>query len=302
MRNIRGDIARRGFTLIELLVVIAIIAILAAMIMPALERGREQARRATCRGNLRQMGIMSNMHANDHAGWFPVTFHTDCNNMGWICVWNDHSDPNDDRVYKGCDPDGDAYVEAWKVTGTPWNTWLSYGLTPETTMCPSAPRVTWTYTDGTRGSYDVRSGKPQDLSGFWGGDAKGTSYILYGGLTWGASSWCKGKLWYDEIAPAHKANDPRLSQSILASDAVWTDPYPDSSNHRYINHPSTAAQLRPDYQGRLFADGHVDAAPRYPDGPLPEVCRPAGGAYDTNYCPKHYGGGSPHTMIFFWEP
>src|SRR4051794_18964131 len=76
----RSRAGARGFTLVELLIVIGIIALLVAILMPALSRARQQAIQTQCLSNLRQLGMVIQLYANENNDRVPIGY---SGNQGW---------------------------------------------------------------------------------------------------------------------------------------------------------------------------------------------------------------------------
>jgi len=226
---------KRGFTLIELLVVIAIISILAAILFPVFAKVRENARRAACQSNLRQIGVAMIQYEQDSDELIP-----------------DRRDLKGPTDYRNWSP-----ATAWPATSDPRCGWAAVVLNPYLRSsgiwtCPSVQGTTL----GNSGEVAQTTGGITTRYWMWRFDRY---YNLAPGDGGVAPTDCWGKLEQQCVSDVAAANDPTINPRVPDSPAdleLAVDPY-FPSNIPSVDPALKGAGVHFGGRNRVFFDGHV---------------------------------------------
>jgi prepilin-type N-terminal cleavage/methylation domain-containing protein/prepilin-type processing-associated H-X9-DG protein len=223
-------VEKRAFTLIELLVVIAIIAILAAILFPVFARARENARRASCQSNLKQIALGMNMYIQDYDGRYPQGYALDRSGGTTDLITDtDTSMPSGKfTVVKYGTATANGHYITWMDLVQP------YVKNTQLFVCPSATNMSYP-------SYGYNM--------VFGGLASDTYFYNYG-------------VGYTAFTPLTESEVQRPSEVVMFMDSNYVDASVRASPITYNNLVSYGRVPHLDGGNQAYVDGHVKWLPR----------------------------------------
>jgi len=235
-----GTRRTKGFTLVELLVVIGIIALLISILLPSLNRAREQANRVKCASNLRQIGQGIQMYANENKGNFPRTYFK----VG-SAIKTDTTGYNDPNSFDNTGKGGPGKVGENNVCSSLFLLLKTQDLTSEVFICPSSQGERDTFENKTSQDRSNFTKIPDNLTysyivPFPSQEAMDAGFKLNYTLT---SDFAIA----GDMNPGDTGGNPTDSVSKVTTQSARKDMANGNSN----NHNG-------DGQNVLYADGHVE--------------------------------------------
>ncbi len=260
-----------GFTLVELLVVISLMALLIALLLPALGKARETARRVICATQLRGLAMAANIFAGDQRGYLAAGAHHTTQGLtydpDWITdAWQPTRPIRNTGAYGEFDlyrhPQSNITAPAWRWAGTGYTTFTQYGVDLKMLDCPTTEAKPIVKNSG---GVNVGLHVETDylyIAGYLPSyKAEANAQQVPGGAAVADANWNYPPTWHNPAMgpPAMSLEKDRTapSESVIAADLVSVKIKNGVAGPHVINHIASDPE-RPDYQNVAHGDGSVN--------------------------------------------